>query len=200
MPAGELMVVHFLKTGTHRYGVFVERESGPNVIADPAPGYDDFLPHDLLHFVAEAEWGIDGGVFGQLAAGGDPGIFLPVEEELVDKWVRSRKLRKKQHSHGRRSEALAGVLDAAWKARHRKARLPEHWNLHLAAARVESEPLAVVLASLDDLARRWHKLQVVGSLTLGWPRPEAQGRHGATRRGSATRPTARRVRDHRLPR
>jgi hypothetical protein len=194
------MIVHFLKTGTRHYGVLVERESGPNVIADPAPGYDDFLPHDLLHFVAEAEWGIDGGVFGQLAAGGDPGIFLPVDEELVDKWVRSRKLRNQPRSHGRRSEALAGVLDAAWKARNRKAGLPEHWNLHVAAARVESERLAVVLASLDDLARRWHKLQVGGSLTLEWPRPEAQRKHRATRRGSAMRPTARRVRDHRLRR
>ena len=33
-------VVHFLKTGTRRYGV-LERESGPNVMVDPAPGYDD---------------------------------------------------------------------------------------------------------------------------------------------------------------
>lgn len=28
---------------------------------DPAPGFDEYLPHDLLHFVAEAEWGLDGG-------------------------------------------------------------------------------------------------------------------------------------------
>jgi hypothetical protein len=32
-------------------------------------GYDDWLPHDVLHFVAEAEYGLDGGVFGDLAAG-----------------------------------------------------------------------------------------------------------------------------------
>jgi hypothetical protein len=176
------MLVHFLKSGTRRYGVLVNRESGPNVIADPAPGYDDFLPHDLLHFVAEAEWEIDGGVFGQLAAGGDPGIFLPVEEELVEKWVRSRKLRKKHPNHGRRSEALAGTLDAAWKARRRKVPLPEYWDLQLAAARVEPERFAAVLASLDDLARRWNKLQVGGSLTLAWPRPEGQNKHRA--RGS----------------
>ncbi len=83
------------------------------MILEPAPGYDDFLPHDLVHFVAEAEWGLDGAIFGQLAAGGDPGLFLPVEEELRDKWLRSRKLRRKEHSRGRRSEALAAVLDAA---------------------------------------------------------------------------------------
>ena len=187
------MLVHFLKTGTRRYGVLVERQGGPTLIAEPAPGYDDFLPHDLLHFVAEAEWGIDGGVFGQLAAGGDPGIFLPVEEELVGKWVRRRKLRKKPHTHGRRSEALAGVLDAAWKARRRNEPLPDYWNHYIAVARVESERLAAVLSTLDDLAHRWHKLQVGGSLTLEWPRLVARRNHRASRRTSATRQTARRT-------
>jgi hypothetical protein len=125
------MLVHFMKTGTHRYGVFVERTSAPSVIADRAPGYDEYLPHDLLHFVAEAEWGIDGGVFGQLAAGGDPGIFLPVDEELVNKWVRKRKLRRKPHTHGRRSEALAGLLDSAWKARRARHGYPNTGTFRL---------------------------------------------------------------------
>ena len=69
------MLVHFRKTGSRRYGVFVEREGAPSLQMDPAPGFDDYLPHDLLHFVAEAEWGIDGGVFGQLAAGVTPARF-----------------------------------------------------------------------------------------------------------------------------
>src|SRR5918911_1133011 len=100
------MLVHFRKTGLRRYGLFVDREHAPPVAAHPAPGYDDYLPHDLLHFVAEAEWGLDGAVFGQLAAGGDPGIFLPVERALVPQWVRRRKLRRKTHPKGRRSEVL----------------------------------------------------------------------------------------------
>ena len=62
------MLVHFRKTGARRYAVLVERDHAPTLVAQ-APGYDDYLPHDLLHFVAEAEWGLDGGVFGQLAAG-----------------------------------------------------------------------------------------------------------------------------------
>jgi hypothetical protein len=37
------MLVHFIKTGSRRYAVRVERVSGPSVIADPAPGYDDYL-------------------------------------------------------------------------------------------------------------------------------------------------------------
>src|SRR4029077_17903667 len=120
------MLVHFMKAGPRHYGVLVERESGPTVRVQPAPGFDEFLPHDLLHFVAEAEWGIDGGIFGQLAAGGDPGLFLPVEEELLDKWVRNRKMRKKEHPRGLRSEAIASILDAAWRKRTGRAPLPEY--------------------------------------------------------------------------
>jgi hypothetical protein len=194
------MIVHFIKTGSRRYGVLVERDSGPAVIANPAPGYEDYLPHDLLHFVAEAEWGIDGAVFGQLAAGGDPGIFLPVEPELVGRWVRERKLRTKRHSHGRRSEALASVLDSAWKERTGKARLPEHWDIVLARARVEPERLATVVASLDELARRWHGLQVGGSLTLEWPRPERRSRHRTAVRPRTSAATSRRPRGRKLPR
>ena len=71
------MRVHFRKTGRRRYGIFVERDDAHDVYMNPAPGYDDYLPHDLLHYVAEAEWGIDDGVFGQLAAGGDAATFIP---------------------------------------------------------------------------------------------------------------------------
>lgn len=67
------MMVSVVKTGERRYGVLVQRERFPELAIDPAPGYHAYLPHDLLHFVAEAEWKLDGAVFGQLAAGGDAG-------------------------------------------------------------------------------------------------------------------------------
>ena len=165
------MLVHFRKTGARRYAVLVERDHAPTLVAQ-APGYDDYLPHDLLHFVAEAEWGLDGGVFGQLAAGGDPGIFLPVERELVSKWIRRRKLRRKARPKGRRSELLAYALDSAWNARRGRRPLPEGWDDLLAAARIERERLAEVVRSLDELAERWHRLRIGEELTLEWPRPE----------------------------
>jgi hypothetical protein len=140
--------------------------------------------------VAEAEWGLDGAVFGQLAAGGDPGIFLPVERELVAQWVRRRKLRPKAHPKGRRSELLVYALECAWNARRRRRPLPDGWDDLLAAARVERERLTQVVASLDELAERWHGLRIGEELTLEWPRAERrpvrarrphrekQGRHG----------------------
>jgi hypothetical protein len=168
----EPMLVHFRKTGARRYAVLVERERAPALVAHPAPGYDEYLPHDLLHFVAEAEWGLDYAVLGQLAPGVDPGIFLPAERELVAQWVRRRKVRPKAHPKGRRSELLAHALECAWKARRRRRPLPDNWDDLLAEARVDPDRLARVVASLDELAERWHDLRIGEELALEWPRPE----------------------------
>lgn len=200
-PILSLVLVRFVKSSRRHYGVVVERSSGPALVVEPAPGWDEFLPHDLLHFVAEAEWGLDDAVFGQLAAGADPGLFLPVEPELVGRWVRDRKLRRtKDHrprradenrSEAARSEAIAGVLRYAWAARVRKAPLPEYWDILLTRAGVEPGRLDQVLRSLDDLAHRWHRLQVGRSLSLEWPRPEGRRRRrnatAAAKRGRTVR-------------
>jgi hypothetical protein len=166
------MDVEFRKIGERRYAVHVERERALAVAAHPAPGYDDYLPHDLLHFVAEAEWGLDGAVFGQLAAGGDPGIFMPVEPQLVADWVRRRKLRPRAHPKGRRSEVLAHALECAWNARRRRRPLPDYWEDILAAARVDHERLDEVIARVDELAERWHALGIGEGIKLHWPRSE----------------------------
>jgi hypothetical protein len=167
------MKVTFRRTGERRYGVFVERDRAPAMLMHPAPGYDEFLPHDLLHFVAEAEWGLDGAVFGQLAAGRDAGTFWPLEQELLSKWGRRRKRLRKRHK-GRRSELLVHSLECAWNARRGRAPLPQDWDERLAAARVDPARLDAVVASLDDLAERWHSLRIGESLTLEWPRPEGR--------------------------
>ena len=186
------MEVTFKKIGTRRYGVFVGREKAPALILQPAPGYDDYLPHDLLHFVAEAAWGLDGAVFGQLAAGGDAGSFWPVDKELLRKAMRRRKRRPKHYRGGRRSELLADVLHCAWKARHGKAPLPDNWDDRLVQARAEPEQLEAVVASLDEFAQRWHRLRIGESLTLEWPRPERRRRptrpRAAVRRGAVRGP------------
>lgn len=69
------MRVKFRRTGERRYGVRVEGPEHPPMEVNPAPGYDDRLPHDLVHFAVEVELGIRDGVFGQIAAGGDSGTF-----------------------------------------------------------------------------------------------------------------------------
>jgi hypothetical protein len=182
------MRVTFKKTGERRYGVFVERENAPALMMHPAPGFDEYLPHDLLHFIAEAEWRLDGAIFGQLAAGGDAGTFWPVDKTRLRKATRRRKRPGKPRPRGRRSELLAGVLKCAWNERQGRAALPENWDEQLAAARVEPRRLERVVASLDELAERWHRLGPGEALTLEWSRPERRThrRTRTERHGSIT--------------
>ena len=185
------MRVTFVKVGERRYGVNVQRDEAPAMtVPYGAPGYDDWLPHDLLHFVAEAEWQLDGAVFGRLAAGGDPGIFIPADPALIPKWMRRRRRAPKPHPKGRRSELLAGILDDAWKARRLGAPLPRGWAERLAAARADEPTLERALAVLDELAPRWRALQVGGSLTVEWPRPEGRKRRPPRARRRPQRPGA----------
>ena len=152
------MKVTFAKTASRRYSVYVERDNAPALAISSAPGFDVYLPHDLLHFVAEAEYGLDGGVFGDLAAGGNARTFVPVDKDLVAKTWRRQRIKKHNLPDGRRSEELAGRLERTWGARRFGTPAPP-----------ELEPL---MEKLDVLAEEWHALPVGESLTLEWPRPE----------------------------
>jgi hypothetical protein len=171
------MNVTFTKTGVRRYGVHVERDRAPALWIGSAPGYDDHLPHDVLHFVAEAEFGLDSAVFGDLAAGGNARIFIPVDKTLVAKMWRKERKHRHRLPDGRLSEQLAGVLETAWNARRGRAVLPDDWRDRLAAARVDEARVAAVMPRLDELAERWHSLHLGESLILDWPRPEGRRRH-----------------------
>jgi hypothetical protein len=149
------MKVTFVKKGARRYAVEVRRDRYPDLWCGSI-GCDDFLPHDLLHFVAEAEFGLEGAVFGDLAAGGNARIFQSFDQELTAKMWRKQRISRTRLPDGRRSEELAGELERGWRARTLPPQLQQ---------------------KLDNLAARWHALQVGGSLTLEWPRPEGRKRH-----------------------
>ncbi|HET8752072.1 MAG TPA: hypothetical protein VFM43_06050 [Gaiellaceae bacterium] len=169
------MKVVFIKQSARRYAVEVRRDRYPDLWCGTI-GYHEWLPHDLLHFVAEAEYCLDGGIFGDLAAGGNARIFLPLNEEhtvdteLVTKLWRKQRIRRTRLPDGRRSEELAWQLQQGWRARNLPPRLQQ---------------------KLDVLAGEWHGLQVGQSLTLEWPRPEGRKRHPPRER---RRPTANRHR------
>ena len=157
------MKVTFTKQ-RNRYDVYVSRDRATDLYIRSAPGYDDWLPHDILHFVAEAEHGLDRGIFGDAASGGNARTFISVDpRETVKIWRQSR-IKKLKLPDGRRSEQLADQLFRGWKARALEPSL---------------------LAKLDALADRWHELPTGGTLTLEWPRPE-----GARRRDRPARARA----------
>jgi hypothetical protein len=149
------MKVTFVKTGAQRYAVEVTRDRYPDLWCGSI-GYDEWLPHDVLHFVAEAEYGLDGGIFGNLASGGNARIFTPIDAKLVAKERRKERIKRTRLPDGRRSEELAAQLEQGWRAKTLPPNLQQ---------------------TLDDLAERWHAVQVGGSLTLEWPRPEGRKRH-----------------------
>jgi hypothetical protein len=142
--------VTFIKK-ERRYGVYIARDRAVDLFAGSAPGYDDWLPHDLVHFVAEAEFGLDDGIFGTLAAGRKAKLFIPVDRKETVKIWRQNRIKKVKLPEGRRSEQLAAQLELGWRERTLEPGL---------------------LAKLDALAERWHALPIGGELTLEWPRAE----------------------------
>lgn len=57
------MELVFARTGTRRYPVEAHRDAAPDVVTDPAPGYDDHIPHELVHFFVEGHWRLSNGIY-----------------------------------------------------------------------------------------------------------------------------------------
>ena len=120
------MNVAFKRTGPRRYAVILTLAGEPSRVFDPAPGYDDDIPHDLVHYLVEAELGLTYGVFGSAARGG--GMFATTFDLGGATRERRRAQRKRQKReqalrahdarHGAemaKSERLAAVCDVVWR-------------------------------------------------------------------------------------
>jgi hypothetical protein len=163
------MKVTFTKTAEHRYRVSVE---GPGVVSswmEPAPGYDARLPHDMAHFVVENELGIDGGIFGQLAAGGHARTFHRTAEPRKNKVVkRGNRIAAANRSDAILSEKVVWLACGIWNSALSGAS---------SVAGVSGEDIKRVCHEFDAVSSVWSKLAVGESMTLIW-------RHKATRRHS----------------
>lgn len=168
---GRQVDVTFTKETGSRYTMAVHRETGPVLAASLGPGRDEYLPHDLVHFVVEVEAGLIGGVFGRVAAGGR-GSFWPVS--IAERRRASRDRRRptpQEHTDMARSEELASICAPLWDLRHgRRAQLPD-WFSQFSQAELEDPVVHRVLARLDDVAPRWHALEPGQGITLVWPAP-----------------------------
>lgn len=167
------MEVRFERTGQRRYAVAVHRDLHGDLRMDPAPGYSDLIPHDLVHLVVEEELGLRDGIFGQLAAGGNAGTFVPTEELRTKAWA--RQVERRNRSTGRdmaRSEELAARVYPRWL--RNSGHLPgSHY--------VQQDPpptdltdaeLARAFRRLDELAAQWRAVAVGESLSVQWLWPE----------------------------
>ncbi len=167
------MQVTFTRTGTRRYSVHVDREEAARLKVDPAPGYDEHLPHDLVHFVVEVECGLRDGIYGQLAAGGNAGLFRPVDEHHTKKWKRRNS--RKDSLSGKdipRSEELASVSLVEWYAHTGRAEPKAEHQKWVERAELGPTERHRVVERLDTVAAQWRELGLDESLTFDWPWPE----------------------------
>lgn len=158
------MDVTFTKAAGRRYIIKVVRSVGAELAARNGPGYDPYLPHDLVHFVVEAEAGIRGGVFGRLATG-DSGLFWPVDQRELRRRTRHKRVpTPAERADMARSEWLAGISPRVWAQRARiPADLPDG---------VDRAVIERICTRLGEVAERWHALPADGSMTLTWPYDE----------------------------
>ncbi|MEW1863349.1 hypothetical protein AB0399_23780 [Streptomyces sp. NPDC088194] len=165
------MDVTFTKAPGRRYQMTVVRERGPELAPRQGPGYDDYLPHDAVHFLVEAEAGLSGAVFGRIAAGRS-NIFWAADPAVRKRLARREAKRqpdRAEHADMARSETLASLCEPLWQLRagHR-ADLPD-WFSSIEPGISRSRLVERILVRLDDFAARWHALPAGGSVTLSWP-------------------------------
>lgn len=152
------MNVTFTRTGERRYRVSVE---GPGIepsYMDPAPGYDARLPHDVAHFIVENELGINGGIFGQLAAGGTANTFRS------DTSKKPRKTKK-------RGQAMAKAnRDDALFSEHAVYAAQSRWEKQdiIPDTKIQPADIERIIAEFEAFAAEWSELPVGGSVTLVW--------------------------------
>ncbi|HET8937098.1 MAG TPA: hypothetical protein VFN67_26835 [Polyangiales bacterium] len=175
------MLVVFKRTGAHRYAVIVSGPGMPTSAADPAPGFDEDIPHDLVHYVVEAELRLTNGVYGRAARGA--GTFIAQTESDSSPRARARQQRKQRkrelalRAQGGaavaemvESERLAAVCDVAW--RRKAGQLPDNTRVTPQLEAADTPNVERVVARLEKLAPLWRSLPVGGELAFEWPRLE----------------------------
>lgn len=169
------MDVRFERTGKRRYATVVTLPGRDPRRMDPAPGYDEDIPHDLVHYLAEAVLGLSSGVYGRAAAGG--GDFMMAADTPGDPRRRAReqrRLKKREAALSRadkgdmaRSEYLAGLCDIAWRRRAGAATPP--WAERKPIPPEDAPIVDRILDHLDEVAPLWRGLPVGGALAFTWP-------------------------------
>jgi hypothetical protein len=186
------MIVVFRRVRERGYAVEARRSAFPDLEMNPAPGYDQLIPHDLMHMVVEAQLGLYRGVFGQLASGGDAGTFHPVftDNETTREIARvrtrvkerGRKLLREGRDHCAQSERATYICWQHWLAQSQAtdARATSQTMTQQAkevrdvATATESgaltqTKLAEICKHLNTLSSQWSRLAVGESLAVRWP-------------------------------
>lgn len=157
--------VTFTKTGDRRYRVSIEGPRIEPLYLDPAPGYDQKLPHDAAHFIVENELRILGGIFGQLAAGGTANTF------------RSDELKKPRRTKRRGKEMAKANKNDALLSEHAVYAAQSRWEKQdiIPDTKISAADIARIIKGFEDFAAKWSQLPTGGSISLEWKHEKAAG-------------------------
>ena len=188
------MLVTFQRTGRRQYRVEVRRPPFAAVEMDPAPGYDDLIPHDMMHLVVESQLGLERGIFGQLAAGGGTFRAVPDASKSTRDVARQRrrlsergkKMMRDSRAECEQSEAAVWICWNEWRARSESKPTSiesKPTSIESKLTSIESKPkpkrpgspafsehkLEQIFHHLDELSLYWSRLNVGESMTVQWP-------------------------------
>ena len=159
----------FVRTAGQPDRVYVTRSDGSEA-GWSFPTYGDGLPHDLVHLVVEAAFGLWAGFWGRVDEGADP--------RLINAEANRRGGARKYAAFGsdqrelRLAESLAG---APWWVEAGGGALREAIERGFAGAGLPPPPdlaerIRRAREALDALGRRWRALVPQGALELGFRR------------------------------
>lgn len=186
------MDIEFRRTGERRYGVTIHRSGQPTLEMNPAPGYDPWMPHDLLHYIVESELGLQQGIFGQIAEGGTAGTFRKMQSPGEDRREAARARRRETQRGGKllrqgqedsmQSERATVICLYEWLVRStdparrtlaaEMAGNAKHVRSQLAAAESQAlneSAIKRICARMEELSQQWASLEIGQALTLNWP-------------------------------
>ncbi|MES1186828.1 MAG: hypothetical protein ABUL60_23650 [Myxococcales bacterium] len=145
---------------------------------NPAPGFDEYIPHDLVHYVVEATLGLETGVFGRAARGGGTFYAAETARNSREQARRRRKQARREQGLSREranaeqletSERIAYLSDIAWRRRHGQRPALTHAPPSAPVSALDAARIERVVSVLDELAPRWHQLTTGDELTFTWP-------------------------------
>jgi hypothetical protein len=186
------MKVLFKKTSNRTYAVEVHRPDTESLRMSSAPGYDDYMPHDLQHFIVEQELNLKLGVFGQLAVGGTAATFFAKTSDKENQTKQKTRKNKKLKNRGKRllqdgkedgaiSERATCVCTHNWLASSdniqlkKRARQMEDNARSVFSLMSEKEKklyskgkIQQINARMNELGEQWYALKQGEHLELTW--------------------------------
>ena len=185
------MKVEFRKTAERGYAVKILRENSPVLEMNPAPGFDDLMPHDLCHLIVEQVLGIENAIFGHVAKNGISWSFRNQPSETSNTREDSRRRRKdkrksissvKQNQEDyARSERATYVCWQHWLSKSpdpklkRRAEEMKETAEHIfnqmkpsEMAIYTKENLEKVCQRMSELSQEWQNLKMGDSMTVNW--------------------------------